>query len=118
MEKACRAKHGLAREMYGILRTLEWLSRSMILVEVPGWRGATKAHTCRHVAKERRSQPGCIGRASDRLSYSSALRSVLAHKGRFRRLPYSCARRSPYFGSLAGEREMDAEGFDEAWGEL
>jgi len=27
------------------LRALEWLSRSMIAVEAPGWRGATKAHT-------------------------------------------------------------------------
>ena len=27
------------------LRAREWLSRSMIAVEAPGWRGATKAHT-------------------------------------------------------------------------
>jgi len=27
------------------VRALEWLSRSMIAVEAPGWRGATKAHT-------------------------------------------------------------------------
>jgi hypothetical protein len=29
------------------LRAREWLSRSMIAVEAPGWRGATKAHTAR-----------------------------------------------------------------------
>ena len=27
------------------VRAREWLSRSMIAVEAPGWRGATKAHT-------------------------------------------------------------------------
>ena len=29
------------------LRAREWLSRSMIAVEAPGWQGATKAHTAR-----------------------------------------------------------------------
>jgi hypothetical protein len=28
-----------------LVRALERLSRSMIVVEAPGWRGATKAHT-------------------------------------------------------------------------
>jgi len=28
-----------------VVRALEWLSRSMIATETPGWLGATKAHT-------------------------------------------------------------------------
>jgi hypothetical protein len=47
------------------LRAREWLSRSMITVEAPGWRGTTKAHTCWYVTEEQRSQPGCIGGEGD-----------------------------------------------------
>jgi hypothetical protein len=33
------------RTMLSLLRAREWLRRSMIAVETPGFRGATKAHT-------------------------------------------------------------------------
>src|SRR5690606_19520708 len=46
----------------GPLRAREWGSRSMVAALAPGWRGATKAHTCWYVTEEQRSQPGCIGR--------------------------------------------------------
>ena len=43
----CRVDSGSTGQTYSALalRAREWLSRSMIAAEAPGWRGATKAHT-------------------------------------------------------------------------
>jgi hypothetical protein len=41
--------------------------RSMIVVEAPGWLGATREHTDWYVTEEQRRQPGCLGRERGRL---------------------------------------------------
>src|SRR5687768_12909781 len=47
----------------------------MIAAEAPGWRGPRRVHTRWYVTDEQRSQPGWIGRESDRETHSEALRS-------------------------------------------
>jgi hypothetical protein len=55
------------------LRALEWINRSVIAVEAPGWQGARRERTRRYAPDEQRSQPGWIGREDERVIHSGAL---------------------------------------------
>ena len=71
------------------VRARRGINRSNIAVEAPGWRGARRSHTRRHVTDEQRSQPGWVGREDERVISRRALTA-----GRRSRHPCRRRRRS------------------------
>src|SRR5450631_3084395 len=55
------------------LRSREKITCAKSAAEAPGWQGARSAHTRRYVSDERRSQPGCIGRAPAKVIFERRL---------------------------------------------